>query len=61
MRYPNKVITRDQLKEHVWSHEFSPSGNHLDVYIRYLRRKVDSGHKKKLIHTIRGVGYKIMK
>ena len=61
MRYPNLVLTREQLLEHIWGPDFSPKGNYLDVHIRYLRRKIDAkSHKKKLIHTVRGVGYKIV-
>lgn len=59
MRYPNRAITRQQLLEHIWQSETDKSGNTVDVHIRYLRRKIDDGYDKKLIHTVRGAGYKI--
>ena len=51
------VLSREKLEEHVWDFDFSGSSNVIDVYIRYLRRKIDEGHAKKLIHTVRGMGY----
>ena len=59
MRNSNQVLTRTMIAEHVWDYDFDSFTNTIDVYIRYLRRKVDDGYKKKYIRTIRGVGYKI--
>jgi DNA-binding response OmpR family regulator len=47
------------IAEHVWEIDFDTSTNIIDVYINYLRNKIDSGYEKKLIHTIRGRGYMI--
>lgn len=60
MRNPNRVLTRVFITEHVWDYHFDPSTNVIDVYVNYLRKKIDQGFEKKLIHTIRGSGY-IMK
>lgn len=57
LRNKNRIITRSQIAEHVWSYDFDYSSNIVDVYIRYLRGKIDDGFDKKLIHTIRGSGY----
>lgn len=51
------VLTRDQLLSKVWGYEFDGGTNIVDVYIRYLRNKLDRGYKLKLIHTVRGIGY----
>lgn len=59
MRYPGQALTRNQLIEHVWGSGQSLEGNLLDVYIRYLRQKIDTDHERKLVQTVRGVGYKI--
>lgn len=58
-RNRNLVLTRDQIAEHVWSIDFPIQSNVVDVYIRYLRRKLDEGYTPALIHTVRGVGYQI--
>lgn len=57
MRSPNQVLTRTMIAEHVWDYTFDSFTNIIDVYVNYLRKKVDKNHDKKLIHTIRGVGY----
>ncbi len=57
MRNPGRVLTRTMIAEHVWDYNFDSMTNVIDVYVNYLRRKIDSGHAPKLIHTIRGVGY----
>lgn len=57
--HPGRVFTRTQLLEHVWGYDFEYSSNIVDVYIRYLREKVDRPFNRKLIHTVRGVGYKL--
>ncbi len=59
LRYPNMVLTRSQLVEHIWGPDHQPTGNELDVHIRYLRRKIDDNFKKKLIQTVKKIGYKI--
>ncbi len=51
------VLTRDQIIEHVWGYDFVGDSNVLDVYIRYLRNKIDYPYETELIHTVRGVGY----
>ena len=51
------VLTREQLLEKVWGYEYLGETNVVDVYVRYLRNKIDEDHEKKLLHTVRGVGY----
>ena len=57
MRNAGAVVTRTMISEHVWDINFDTFTNVIDVYINYLRNKIDTGHKKKLIHTVRGRGY----
>lgn len=57
LRNQGKVLTRQQLADQVWGVEYDPLSNVIDVYINYLRNKVDSHPAHKLIHTIRGLGY----
>jgi heavy metal response regulator len=59
MRHPGQALSRTQIAEHVWNYDFFSTSNVVDVYIRYLRRKIDQGFEIKLIKTVRGVGYKI--
>jgi len=59
MRNAGRRITRAMIIEHVWNLSFDTSTNVVDVYINYLRRKVDDGYSRRLIHTIRGVGYEL--
>jgi len=59
MRIPGQVVTRTQLIERVWEYHFDPGTNLVDVYIQRLRRKIDDGEGRKLIQTIRGVGYTV--
>jgi DNA-binding response OmpR family regulator len=59
MRHPNQVLTRTQIGEHVWNFDFFNESNVVDVYIGYLRRKIDQGEAVSLFHTVRGVGYRI--
>ena len=59
MRHANKIFTKDQLIQHVWSYESDILPNTVEVYIRNLRQKIDKNFTKKLIKTIRGFGYKI--
>lgn len=51
------VLSRERLEEHLWNYDYVGSSNVIDVYIRYLRKKIDDGQEKKLIHTVRGAGY----
>jgi DNA-binding response OmpR family regulator len=57
MRNPNQVVTRTMIADHVWDYTFDSFTNIIDVYVNYLRKKIDRGSDKKLIHTVRGVGY----
>jgi heavy metal response regulator len=59
MRHPGLVLTRTQLAEHVWNFDFYAESNVLDVYVGYLRRKIDRGFDQPLIQTVRGVGYRL--
>jgi heavy metal response regulator len=59
MRHPNQVLTRTQIAEHVWNFDFYNESNVVDVYVGYLRRKIDQDKDVPLIHTVRGVGYRI--
>lgn len=59
MRRPGHVCTRTMIGEHIWGYDFTDDSNVIDVYISYLRRKIDRGFGAKLIHTVRDVGYKI--
>ena len=51
------VLSRDKISRHVWNYDYEGSSNVVDVYIRYLRKKLDEGRAPKLIHTVRGAGY----
>jgi len=57
MRNPGRVLTRTMIAEHVWDYDFDPMSNIIDVYVNYLRKKIDAGREPKLIQTMRGVGY----
>ena len=57
MRNPERVLTRTMISEHIWDYHFDSLTNVVDVYVNYLRKKVDKDFEPKLIHTIRGVGY----
>ena len=57
MRHTSRVLTRPMISEHVWNQDFDTFTNVIDVYVNYLRNKIDRGHVKKLIHTVRGSGY----
>lgn len=59
MRHKGQVLSRTQIAEHVWNFDFYSESNIVDVYIRYLRQKIDADFQPKLIQTVRGVGYKI--
>jgi heavy metal response regulator len=57
LRNPGRVLTRTMIAEHVWDYSFDPGTNVIDVYVNYLRKKIDAGREPKLLHTVRGVGY----
>ena len=57
MRNPETTLTRTMIAEHVWDYTFDSFTNIIDVYVNYLRKKVDRDYSRKLIHTVRGIGY----
>lgn len=57
LRNPGRVLTRTMIAEHVWDYSFDAGTNVIDVYVNYLRKKIDAARERKLIHTVRGVGY----
>jgi two-component system response regulator MprA len=57
MRHPNQVLTRELIYEHIWTYDFGGESNIIEVYVRYLRTKLENGGRSRLIQTIRGVGY----
>ncbi|MFW6358414.1 MAG: response regulator transcription factor NblR [Chroococcales cyanobacterium] len=57
MSYPREVLTREQILENVWGYDFMGESNVIEVYIRYLRLKIEDEGEKRLIQTVRGVGY----
>ena len=59
MREPERVLSRTQIAEHVWNYDVFNQSNVVDVYIRNLRRKIDDPFQIKLIHTVRGAGYRV--
>lgn len=58
-RHKNEVVTRTQIIEHTWDYNFDSMSNIVDVFIATLRKKIDGNEKKKLLHTVRGVGFKL--
>ena len=57
MRNKNVVLSRSQIEQNAWNYDFEGGSNVIDVYIRYLRKKIDEGFDRKLIQTVRGAGY----
>lgn len=57
MRHPNQVLTRDQIFDQIWGYDFGGESNIIEVYIRYLRSKLEEDGEARIIHTVRGVGY----
>ncbi|MBI3942234.1 MAG: response regulator transcription factor [Chloroflexi bacterium] len=57
MRHPKQVLTREQIYDHVWGYDFGGDSNIIEVYVRYLRTKLEAGDEPRLIQTLRGVGY----
>ncbi|HIX59492.1 MAG TPA: response regulator transcription factor [Candidatus Blautia gallistercoris] len=60
MRNPEHTLTRTQLEQRAWNESFEGGSNIIDVYIRYLRKKIDDGFPFKMIQTVRGVGYRLL-
>lgn len=58
-RHKDEAVTRIQIAEHTWDYNFESFSNVIDVFIATLRKKIDNGNTKKLIHTVHGVGYKL--
>lgn len=59
MRNQGIVLSRQRIEDHIWNYDYEGGSNVVDVYIRKLRKLVDEGQEKKLIHTVRNVGYVI--
>jgi heavy metal response regulator len=59
MRHPDQVLSRTVIAEHVWNYDFENATNVIDVHVKNLRKKIDHGFDRKLIHTVRGTGYRI--
>ena len=57
MRNQGLILSREKIENHIWNFDYEGGTNVVDVYISYLRRKIDSGHERHLIHTVRGRGY----
>jgi two-component system response regulator MprA len=57
MRHPRQVLTRDIIYDRIWGYDFGGESNIIEVYVRYLRAKLEAGGEPRLIHTVRGVGY----
>ncbi|MEE1187569.1 MAG: winged helix-turn-helix domain-containing protein, partial [Acutalibacteraceae bacterium] len=57
IRNKGVVLSREMIENNLWNYDYEGGTNVVDVYIRYLRKKVDDGFEPKLIHTVRGVGY----
>ncbi len=57
LRHPRQVLTRDMIFDHVWGYDFGGESNIIEVYVRYLRQKLEANGEPRLIHTVRGMGY----
>ena len=57
IRNKGKILSRERIEDHIWNYDYEGGTNVIDVYIRYLRKKIDDSYTPKLIHTIRGLGY----
>jgi heavy metal response regulator len=57
LRNKDRVLSRTIISEHIWDYNFDTGTNLIDVYVNHLRNKIENGYEKKLIHTVRGVGY----
>jgi two-component system response regulator MprA len=59
MRSPEQALRREHIYERVWGHDLSRTSNSLDVYVGYLRRKTEGGGEPRLLHTVRGLGFRL--
>ncbi len=59
LRNKNRILSRQKIEDNVWNYDYEGGTNVVDVYIAYLRKKIDEGHPTKLIHTVRGIGYRL--
>jgi DNA-binding response OmpR family regulator len=59
MRHPGQVLTRSQITDQVWRYDLDAISNVVDIYIHYLRDKIDHGFARPLLKTVRGIGYKL--
>jgi two-component system, OmpR family, response regulator len=59
MRHAGQVVTRTMMLENLWDYHFEPQTNVIDSHVSKLRQKIDSGFERPLLHTVRGVGYKL--
>ncbi|AKU18163.1 response regulator transcription factor [Luteipulveratus mongoliensis] len=59
VRHPGQVLTRDVIVERVWGYDLGPTSNSIEVYIRYLRQKLEADGEPRLVHTVRGAGYQL--
>jgi len=57
LQHPRQVLTRDVIYERVWGYDFGGESKVIEVYVRYLREKLEAGGEARLIHTVRGAGY----
>jgi two-component system response regulator MprA len=57
LRHPRQVMTRDMIFDHVWGYDFGGESNIIEVYVRYLRQKLEANSESRLLHTVRGMGY----
>lgn len=60
MLHPHQVLSRTVIAEHIWNYDTNPESNVVDVYIRFLRRKIDDGYEDKYFRTLRGTGYQLV-
>jgi DNA-binding response OmpR family regulator len=59
MEHPGQVLSRGQIMDQVWGYDFASVANVVDIYVHYLRNKIDKGFSKRLLRTVRGVGYRL--
>jgi DNA-binding response OmpR family regulator len=57
MMHPNRILSREEISEHLWDMNFDPRSNVIESFVKFLRRKIDRGFSRSLIHTVRGAGY----
>ncbi len=60
MLHPNQVLSRTIIADHLWNYDYAPDSNVVDVYIRFLRKKIDDAYEEKYIRTLRGTGYQLV-